>query len=196
MSCTSNSSLRRRSKGKAQQSVCSNNSEMQAISFASKVQSKPGSGSCTSQSQIQSGSSRRSQLLESNLSNTSCPGEGDECNDSSVSKTQSQMSSATTCPDNATNETNGSCQSHPHRAYDNCTVLSELAGVSLQGDFTASGMKPPKIAGALSACYNSFAKYAPCGHWATCKNTGCKDKKCFDPCATCATESKLKDCFD
>lgn len=60
------------------------------------------------------------------------------------------------------------------------------------GDFTVSGSNPPKTSGALGRQHDSFAKYARCGHWSTCKKEKCGDKKYFTPCGTCKGPGKIK----
>jgi hypothetical protein len=62
-------------------------------------------------------------------------------------------------------------------------------GNDCDGNFTTSGTDPEKNVGPLGRQHDHFAKYAPCGHWATCSKDNCGEKKYFETCATCPTQS-------
>lgn len=55
------------------------------------------------------------------------------------------------------------------------------------GEFTQSGSKPAKMTGALGVKY----KYAPCGHWDSCKTAGCEPKKNYESCNSCSGRGKM-----
>lgn len=93
-----------------------------------------------------------------------------------------------------------SCPSNPGAAFTQCNQSNGSTTKSLpttfegeevytedcNGNFTLSGSKPAKTAGPLSKRHDFFAKYAPCGHWSTCKKDECVVKKSFEPCNTCS----------
>lgn len=56
--------------------------------------------------------------------------------------------------------------------------------------FTPSGCQPPKTVGPLNRSHDLFAKYAPCGHWSSCKKNGCGVKKYFDACNSCPSKGR------
>ena len=72
---------------------------------------------------------------------------------------------------------------------DQCKTFTCNTG-DCDGDFTPSGSKPPTLAGPLNQCYDKFAKYAPCGHWTTCKNIACSTNNCEEVCKTCPPRGK------
>lgn len=76
---------------------------------------------------------------------------------------------------------------------DDFDSTKHLSGVEIgsccDGEFTPSGCDPPKTTGPFNKCFDG--KYAPCGHWSTCKAAGCCDKKYFESCETCSSHGKL-----
>lgn len=94
-----------------------------------------------------------------------------------------KTSKKTACPKKRSSKTSTS------RRSSNLKTMKEEN--DCDSDYTASGLDPPKISGPLGTCHDVFAKYAPCGHWTTCKKAGCKSKKYFEACQTCSSRSEL-----
>lgn len=90
------------------------------------------------------------------------------------------------------------CQQQPSQASNNQSQFRETnkesdieVGDDCNENFTLSGSNPPKTVGPLTRCHDIFAKYAPCGHWSTCKKNDCGKKKYFDACKSCKDRSEL-----
>lgn len=196
-------------------SSCVGDSEDSANRLSSKKQSRiskkpPSTSSCVDETD-KSRSSSKKQSSTSRKS-SSCPGETDDsasckssqqkqsssaqfmssCDTESFSQKQSNISSSS-CPGNTDDFTPLTSQMQSQANSDDsdeCAVLSEPKGIILEGDFTTSGLEPTKTVGPLGICNYSFSKYAPCGHWSTCKKSGCEDKELYDACEPCDTKSK------
>lgn len=64
-------------------------------------------------------------------------------------------------------------------------------GTDCNEEFTPSGCNPAKTVGPLGKRYDHFAKYAPCGHWSTCKED-CGEEKYFEACELCPSKGETK----
>lgn len=74
---------------------------------------------------------------------------------------------------------NSKCNKCDFMDPEEASMLS--VGSNCDAGFTWSGSKPAKTVGPLNTCYDRFAKYAPCGHWSSCRKAGCEPKKYFEP---------------
>lgn len=129
----------------------------------------------------------------SSTSSTSCCLSGSyrerSSKDSVPSKSSKTKQSTLGIPSKSTKATNPSNESFStsRRSKFNKKLSDEVLteNEDFSEDFTPTGSKPCQTVGDLNKGFDPLAKYAPYGHWKSCKSKDSDQKDSFNACKSC-----------